>query len=146
MAGAQIHHDVSYEHSAQRAQRKAAGDRPEQVGNTARSSSRRPRLMTVVVLTCNRRNEVLHTLEALRRLAGPPAIMVVDNGSTDKTAEATSLRFPEARLVSLSRNVGAASRNIGASHVRTYYVAFSDGFAVAGSGYARMAHGVLSAS
>jgi GT2 family glycosyltransferase len=82
--------------------------------------------VTVVVLTFNRRLEVLRTLGSLRHLAGRPAIVVVDNGSTDRTTDAIRHNFPDACLVSLPHNAGAAGRNIGASYVRTPYVAFSD--------------------
>ena len=91
-----------------------------------RSGLFRETRVSVLVLTFNRRPEVLRTLGSLRHLAGRPTIVVVDNGSTDRTTEAISHNFPDACLVPLPHNVGAAGRNVGVSHVRTPYVAFSD--------------------
>src|SRR5690606_39050642 len=83
----------------------------------------------VVVLTFNRRDEVLATLAGLRaNLADAPStpIIVVDNGSTDGTAQAIRQRFPDVRLVESPRNLGAAGRNLGVEQVHTPYVAFCD--------------------
>jgi GT2 family glycosyltransferase len=81
---------------------------------------------TVVVLTYNRRAEVLATLERLGALAERPPIIVVDNASTDGTAEAVAAAFPEVTLLRLAANLGAAGRNAGVARASTPYVAFSD--------------------
>lgn len=81
---------------------------------------------TVVVLTYNRRAEVLRTLKQLRALSEQPPIIVVDNASTDETAAAVARAFPEVTLVRLPRNIGAAGRNAGVARASTLYVAFSD--------------------
>lgn len=42
---------------------------------------------TVVVITHNRRPELLRTLASLRALPEAPGVIVTDNGSQDGTAE-----------------------------------------------------------
>lgn len=90
------------------------------------ASSTPQRSVTVVVLTHNRREEVLRTLARLFALPERPAIVVVDNGSVDGSADAIARCFPAARLIRLDTNVGAAGRNYGVAAVRTRYVAFCD--------------------
>lgn len=84
-----------------------------------------PRI-TVVVLTYNRREEVLHTVAQLHTLPERPDVIVADNGSTDGTADALSARFPRVRVVRCAKNLGAAGRNRAAALATTDYVAFSD--------------------
>lgn len=86
-------------------------------------------LVSVVVLTYNRRDEALITLERLQAsLAGdlPIPVIVVDNGSSDGTAQAIRERFPDVTVVASNRNLGAAGRNLGVDRVQTPYVAFCD--------------------
>ena len=82
--------------------------------------------VSVVVLTYNRREEVLRTLTHLSALAERPAIVVVDNASTDGTAAAVARAFPEVTVVRQEKNRGAAGRNAGVERVRTPFIAFSD--------------------
>jgi GT2 family glycosyltransferase len=82
--------------------------------------------VTVVIATRDRWGELTHTLRRLRELPERPEIIVVDNASTDGTAEAVRARFPEVRLIALRHNRGAAARNVGVEQARTPYVAFSD--------------------
>ncbi len=82
--------------------------------------------VTVVVLTYNRSEELCRSLARLEALPEHPAIIVVDNGSTDSTAERITVRFPDVKLVRAERNWGAAGRNLGVEQVHTPYVAFSD--------------------
>jgi GT2 family glycosyltransferase len=69
---------------------------------------------------------VLATLDRLRRLVPPPAIVVVDNGSHDGTAAAIRDRWPDVTVVALRANRGAAARNVGVRMARTPYVALCD--------------------
>jgi GT2 family glycosyltransferase len=82
-------------------------------------------LTTVVIATRNRADELVHTLTRLRALQPAPPIIVVDNGSTDGTARRVA-GFAGVRLVRLTRNMGAAARNIGVALAGTPFVAFSD--------------------
>jgi GT2 family glycosyltransferase len=82
--------------------------------------------VSVVVLTFNRRAELLRTLSRLAAIDASVPIVVVDNASTDGTAQAVASRYPRMRIVRLSRNAGAAGRNAGARVCTTPYVAFCD--------------------
>lgn len=82
--------------------------------------------VTVVVLTHNRREQVLRTVAALRLLAEQPPIVVVDNASGDGTAQALRERFPDVTVIRSRENLGASARNLGAQAARTPYVAFCD--------------------
>lgn len=81
---------------------------------------------TVVVITHNRRDRLLSTLGRLSVLPERPAVTVVDNASADGTADAVRARFPGARLLRMTRNLGAAGRNAAVAQIRTPYVAFCD--------------------
>ncbi|MGN6666627.1 MAG: glycosyltransferase family 2 protein [Trinickia sp.] len=82
--------------------------------------------ISAVVLTHNRRNEVMTTVRRLLALPERPAVVVVDNGSTDGTAPALRQQFPDVRVIACDTNLGAAGRNAGLAAVTTDYVAFSD--------------------
>jgi GT2 family glycosyltransferase len=84
------------------------------------------RRVAVVMITWNRRQEVLRSLGELTRLPERPQVVVVDNGSTDGTAEAVAGRFPDVEVLPAGRNIGAAARTLGVRHVREPYVAFCD--------------------
>jgi GT2 family glycosyltransferase len=99
----------------------------------------------VVVLTHNRRVEVLETLGRLSRVIAPGAIVVADNASTDGTREALEAAHPSVRVVSLARNIGAAARNAGARQIQASYVAFADDDTWWGEGALERAADVLDA-
>jgi GT2 family glycosyltransferase len=82
--------------------------------------------VSIVVLTFNRRSEVQRTLAQLAFIDESVAIVVVDNGSTDGSAQAIAERYPRATLIRLPTNVGAAGRNAGVRACTTPYVAFCD--------------------
>ncbi|WP_399932515.1 glycosyltransferase family 2 protein [Streptomyces kanamyceticus] len=81
---------------------------------------------TVVVITHNRRPELLRTLDRLAELPEEPEVIVVDNASTDGTADAVARHHPSVRLLRPGRNLGAVGRNLAVREVRTPYVAFCD--------------------
>jgi GT2 family glycosyltransferase len=82
--------------------------------------------VSVVVLTYNRRDEVLRTLGHLGALPEAPPIVVVDNASQDGTAEAILQRYPAVQVLKLPRNKGASGRNAGVEACATPYVALCD--------------------
>jgi GT2 family glycosyltransferase len=82
--------------------------------------------VTVVIATRDRRPTLLSTLERLRALPDAPALIVVDNGSTDGSAAAVRRAVPEARVIELPANRGVAARNIGVAAATTSLVAFCD--------------------
>jgi GT2 family glycosyltransferase len=82
--------------------------------------------VTVVIATRDRRDELRRTLKFLTALPEFPAIIVVDNGSRDGTAAMVRRDFPQAQVIALRRNRGAAARNAGVRRARTPYVALTD--------------------
>ncbi|HEY8043574.1 MAG TPA: glycosyltransferase family 2 protein [Streptosporangiaceae bacterium] len=67
-----------------------------------------PRVIAVVV-TYNRRELLTEALSAvLAQTRAPDAVLVIDNASTDGTAEMIAARFPEVRLATAERNSGGA--------------------------------------
>jgi GT2 family glycosyltransferase len=85
-----------------------------------------PTRVSVVIATRNRGPELLRTLTRLQALHDLPPIVVVDNGSTDGTAELVRAHHPGVQVVGLRRNRGGAARTVGARLVDSPYVAFSD--------------------
>ncbi len=84
-----------------------------------------PRI-AVVMITHNRRDEVLTSLDHLTRLPERPRIVVVDNASVDGTIEAVSKRFGQVEVLPAGGNLGAAARNLGVRYVNAPYVALCD--------------------
>jgi GT2 family glycosyltransferase len=82
--------------------------------------------VAVVVITHQRRDELLLALSRLRELPEKPHVVVVDNGSTDGTAEAVRAQHPWVELIASPENLGAVGRNIGVARLATPYVAFCD--------------------
>ncbi|MDK3256478.1 glycosyltransferase family 2 protein [Blastococcus capsensis] len=82
--------------------------------------------VAVVVITHQRRDELLLALERLVALPEHPHVVVVDNGSTDGTADSVRDRFPQVELIASRENLGAVGRNLGVARLETPYVAFCD--------------------
>jgi GT2 family glycosyltransferase len=91
-----------------------------------RSATKARLKISVVVLTYNRSAQVLDTLARLNALPDRFHLIVVDNGSTDGTAEHIAARFPGVTLITAEENFGAAGRNLGVASATTDYVAFCD--------------------
>lgn len=82
--------------------------------------------VTVVLITHNRCEEVLRTLDAMTGLPDAAPIVVADNASRDGTADAIATRFPSVSLLRCDRNLGALARNLAVRQVVTPYVSFCD--------------------
>ncbi|WP_199430122.1 glycosyltransferase family 2 protein [Qaidamihabitans albus] len=82
--------------------------------------------VTVVLITHNRREETLRTLEHMTALPDAAPIIVADNASADGTADAIARRHPGVLLLRCDRNLGALARNLAVRHVHTPYVSFCD--------------------
>src|SRR5215210_299936 len=84
-----------------------------------------PRI-SIVIITRDRRSDLLEALGHLAELPEEPPIVVVDNASGDGTPEAVRERFPAVEVIALAENRGPAARNLGVRRARTPYVAFND--------------------
>ncbi len=97
------------------------------------------RSVSIVIPTFNGLALLRECLDALRRLSYPRdrlEITVVDNGSTDGTAQALQRSYPSVKVVRLETNTGFATAcNRGASEAAGAYVAFLNNDAVADSGW-----------
>jgi GT2 family glycosyltransferase len=82
--------------------------------------------VAVVVITHERRAELLLAVERLLGLPEQPRVVVVDNGSGDGTADVVRDRFPDVDLIASTENLGAVGRNLGVARLDTPYVAFCD--------------------
>ena len=83
--------------------------------------------ITIVIATRNRRGELLRTLGRIHHSSPGSPVIVVDNGSTDGTADAVrGIGLPGITVVEAGRNLGAAGRTLGVRRAATPYVAFSD--------------------
>jgi len=84
---------------------------------------------TVVIATRNRGTELEKTIEDLCGLDPAPPVIVLDNASTDDTADrlrSLAERYPQVGGFRLHANRGQAARNLGVVAARTPYVAFCD--------------------
>jgi GT2 family glycosyltransferase len=99
-------------------------------------------LLVVLVLSFNKREHTLRCLESVRRLRYQPrAVVVVDNASSDGSADAIASQYPEAHLLRSPVNCGAAGgRNLGIrwidEHLAYAYLLFLDDDTVVEEGLA----------
>ncbi len=72
-------------------------------------------LVSVLIVTWNRKDDVLEAVRSVyRQRYRNVQVVVVDNGSSDGTVEATRQAFPNAKIVALEKNLGvSAGRNAG---------------------------------
>lgn len=82
--------------------------------------------VTVVIITHNRRAELLRTLAHMTALPDQAPMVVVDNASTDGTCDAVAGLFDQVTLLPCTRNLGSLGRNLAVRDVTTPYVAFCD--------------------
>ncbi len=84
--------------------------------------------VTVIVLNYNGKDYLRDCLDSLLALDYPREqleVMVVDNGSKDRSAQFVRQSYPTVRLIELPENRGfAAGNNVGAEAARGRYVAF----------------------
>lgn len=82
--------------------------------------------VTVVIITRDRRAELLSTLAHMTTLPDRAPVVVVDNASTDHTADAVTEQFSQVTLLRSDHNLGALGRNLAVQDIDTPYVAFCD--------------------
>ncbi len=86
----------------------------------------------MVLATRDRRTELMHSLRRLTALPEKPPVIVVDNGSTDGSAEAVrqvhdvEAKASRVSVVELGEDRGARGRDAGVEAATTPYVAFAD--------------------
>lgn len=90
------------------------------------TSERTPLEVSIIVLNFNGRDWLERCLPAaLAEVAHDCELVVVDNGSSDGSAEFVAQTFPAVRLAPLATNLGfAAGNNAGAEVARGRYLAF----------------------
>jgi len=86
--------------------------------------------LSYVIITWNRRKRLLETLEHLyQHTPLHPSqfeVFVVDNASTDGTAQSVAQRFKRVHLIALSQNEGMAARNHAMRAARGDYITILD--------------------
>src|SRR4051812_38705393 len=86
-------------------------------------------LVSFVMSTHNRRKVLLNTLASLYFCGLQQEafeIIVVDNASTDGTAEAVAREFPLVRLLPQKKNCGSCAKNLALPNAHGRYVVFLD--------------------
>jgi glycosyltransferase involved in cell wall biosynthesis len=84
-------------------------------------------LFTVLIPTYNRRQRLLRALDSVfSQTFGDYEVVVVDDGSTDGTAEALKPLEGKIQLLRQDNRGPAAARNLGAQHASGEYLAFLD--------------------
>ena len=80
-------------------------------------------LVVIIVRNLNKKEDTLKCLESVFKLDYfPYEVVVVDNGSTDGSAEAISKTFPEIHLIRSANNLGAAGgRNLGIEYANNNF-------------------------
>ncbi len=83
-----------------------------------------PPLVSILIVTWNRRRELPRAIEsALNQTYSSIEVVVVDNASTDGTADEVRARFSQVSLVEAGRNLGCPSgRNFGFRHCHGKYI------------------------
>ena len=82
--------------------------------------------ISILIVTRDRVDTLLDTLQHLIALPEHPPIIVVDNQSTDGTPERVRAEFPNVTVLAQTENQGVNARNIGVRAARTPLVAFCD--------------------
>ncbi|GAB4027447.1 glycosyltransferase family 2 protein [Spirosoma gilvum] len=83
-------------------------------------------MISIVIVTRNRIETLLWTLDKLIRLPQKPAIIVVDNASTDDTPNRVKAAYPAVTVLALDDNKYCAARNEGVKEAKTPLIAFCD--------------------
>ena len=82
---------------------------------------------SVIVCIRNGRNRIANCLEALEQMPGAGhEVLVVDDGSSDGTADFVATNFPQVRLLRLAAGGLGAARNAGAAAATGDIYAFTD--------------------
>jgi len=89
--------------------------------------SRQDPLVSVISLTYNRRDQIITLLRTLQQQDYDPfEVIVVDNASTDGTAELIKSEFPYVRLIQAPENMGTFSYSLGVEAAKGAYLLMMD--------------------
>jgi GT2 family glycosyltransferase len=136
---------IEAERLARSASSASAIERPPRASAVAGTAT--APFVSVIVVNYNRKHFLRDCLESLADQTYPSdrrEVILVDNGSSDGSAEYVRQWFPWVRLVSLSRNWGfAKGNNIGLRHARGELIALLNNDAVAEPGWLAALTGAL---
>jgi GT2 family glycosyltransferase len=85
--------------------------------------------VSFVIATFNRKQILLRTLRHVQGCGLPASefeTLVVDNASTDGTADAVTAAFPKVRLIRLDRNQGPCAKNVALREASSDFIVFLD--------------------
>ncbi len=83
--------------------------------------------ISVVIPTFNRKNRVIQAIESVCNQTHPPSqVVVVDDGSTDDTAQMIQNSYPEITLLEQCNRGVSAARNAGIAVAKGDWIAFLD--------------------
>jgi GT2 family glycosyltransferase len=93
--------------------------------------------VTIVVINFNGRHHLEACLRSVQAAEGPIAeVILVDDGSTDGSADLIEAQFPQVRVIRLGHNQGpAAARNAGIEAAKTSWVCLLDNDVVVERGW-----------
>ncbi|ALA70061.1 glycosyl transferase [Geobacillus stearothermophilus 10] len=84
-------------------------------------------LVSIVMLAWNRKDDVRESLCYIQKIDYEPLeIIVVDNASTDGTAEMVEEEFADVRLIKIGKNIGIAAYNVGFEQAKGKYIVAID--------------------
>jgi GT2 family glycosyltransferase len=83
-------------------------------------------LVSVIVCTRNGSSRIVACIESLLRLRGKIELIIVNDGSTDDTADLVREKFPQLLLLDLSSCGLSAARNAGAAIAQGEILAYTD--------------------
>lgn len=91
------------------------------------------KLVSAILVTRNRKREVLKAISSIyQQTYKPIEVIILENGSFDKTAEIVKKKYPKTKIVISKTNLGAAGgRNLGLIYAKGKFILFMDDDAVA---------------
>jgi GT2 family glycosyltransferase len=85
-----------------------------------------PSDVTIVIASRDRRERLLASIPHHLALPERPEVILVDDASSDSSADAVAAAFPAVRTIRLRASAGGAARNAGIAAATTPYVALAD--------------------